>query len=198
VNNHAVERIRAATFPSALKGYDRAAVDGFLDELAQTLATGGAEGDEEGRGELVRRELERIGESTTAILTDAHDAAETIRRDAEQRIRHQLAEANLRAEALQGDADEYAEQVREEADAYARKTRAAADAFAREARERAERETEQALEDAVRRRREVEQVISDLEGRRDAVIEQLRRLVAEAGGPSQEASPIAGGQGTHA
>jgi DivIVA domain-containing protein len=191
VNEDAVERIRSASFPSALKGYDRGAVDRFLDELSERLA-GDPELEADSRSDVVRRELERIGESTTAILTDAHDAAEAMRRDAEQRVRQQLAEVNLRVEALQGEADEYAERVREEADAYARRTRAAADGFAAEEREKAERAAEQLLEDAERRRRDIEAIISDLEARRDTVIEQLRRLVDSAAGggePTTSAAP---------
>ncbi len=202
-----VDRIRSASFSLARKGYDKREVDGFLDELADWMETGG---DGEGpSADLVRRELERIGEQTTAILTEAHDAAETMRSGADRQVRQQLADANIKAETLRSSAEEYAEEVREEADSYARRTRAEADAIAEqarsevdgaqaEAREKAERAARQIVEDANRRRTEVEKVISDLEQRREAIVGELRRLASAAGigagegtapEPSQEPTP---------
>ena len=124
MDEHSLDRIRNATFSHSVRGYDRNEVDEFLDELADWLETGG-EG--EAAVEAVRTELERIGEQTAGILTEAHDAAEAIREDAAADVRKQLVDANLTREAAH-DADEYAQKAREEADAYARKVRSDADA----------------------------------------------------------------------
>jgi DivIVA domain-containing protein len=139
VDQDVVDRIRSASFALARKGYEKREVDRFLDELADWLETGG---DDTARSDLVRRELERIGEQTTAILTEAHDAAETMHTGAERQVRQQLADANIKADAMRSSAEEYAEEVREEADSYARRARAEADA----ATERARIEVESALE----------------------------------------------------
>ncbi|HEX2128949.1 MAG TPA: DivIVA domain-containing protein [Solirubrobacterales bacterium] len=221
-----VDRIRSASFSLARKGYDKREVDAFLDDLADWFETSAPGGAEDAHGpDPLRRELERIGEQTTAILTEAHDAAETMRAGAERQVRQQLADANIKADTLRSSAEEYAEEVREEADAYARRVRAEADATAErarieadtdaqevrseleaevsrirqdaeeyakrlrsqaettiaEAREKGERSAKQILDDATRRRGEVEKVIADLEQRREAIVGELRRLASAAG-----------------
>ncbi|MGH2954248.1 MAG: DivIVA domain-containing protein [Solirubrobacterales bacterium] len=122
-----VDRIRRATFPMARRGYDKREVERYLGQLADWLETGGGD---EARSDTVRSELERIGEQTAAILTQAHDAAEAMRTQADREIRQQLADANLKAESMRSTADEYAQETREEADAYAMKMRSDVDAYA--------------------------------------------------------------------
>jgi DivIVA domain-containing protein len=237
VDQDSVDRIRSATFPVAMRGYDRHEVERYLNELADWLETGG---DEEARADLVAPELERIGEQVSTILTEAHAAATKMRADAEAEVRRQLADVNRKAEEIRERAEQYAEETREEADAFAIKTRAEANAQAEEVRaeadaylaetreeadaydrgvrkeaddaarelraktEKAARETtdkadaeaRRILEDANRRRAEIEKVIGDLEQRRQAVIEELRRLATDvagaAGAPLPGREPEAG------
>jgi DivIVA domain-containing protein len=199
-----VDRIRNARFSHAVRGYDRHEVDQFLAELADWLE----DSDDDAVAASVRAELERIGEQTAGILTDAHDAAQAIRSDAEREVRQTLIDANLKSEALRSTAEEYAEETREEADAYARKARADADAYARKtrgdtdsyvanarkevdgalekARAAGEREAKQIAEEANRRRRDIEAVISDLEERRDAVLSELERLASGLAGTATQ------------
>jgi cell division septum initiation protein DivIVA len=187
-----------------VRGYDRNEVDRFLAELADWLDERG----DDPTSELVRAELERIGEQTSNILTEAHDAAEAIRADAEREVRQKLIDANLRSESLSGDANTYAEETREEADAYARKTRSGADSYAektraeadtyaaaarkkadgahQEAQSAAERDAKRIVEEATRRRRDIEAVISDLEQRRDAVLSELEKLASGLAGTATE------------
>lgn len=198
MDRRSIDRIRNANFAHAVRGYDRNEVDAFLAELAEWLATGGADN---AGAEAVRAELERVGERTTGILTEAHDAAQQIKEDASRDVRQQLVDANVTAEGLRGSAEEYSEKTREEADAYARKTRKDADAFAEqskadaeaeaaETRAAAEREAEQIVADANRRRGEVEARITDLEERRDAVLAELDRLASGiAGAATQHRGP---------
>ena len=91
------------------------------------------------------------------------------------------------------DAEAYAANARAEADTYASKTRAEADAYAASTRQGAERdaaatakagqdEAKRIVDDANRRRRDIETVISDLEARRDAVVSELERLASEVAG----------------
>ena len=122
-----VDRIRSATFPIARRGYEKREVERYLNQLADWLETGGGD---EARSDTVRRELERIGEQTAGILTQAHDAAEAMRTQADREIRQQLADANLKAESMRSTADEYAQETREQADAYAVKMRRDVDAYA--------------------------------------------------------------------
>lgn len=186
MDGHSIERIRRASFSHSVRGYDRAEVDQFLGEVADWLQTGGGD---DPAAELVRTELERVGEQVGAILTEAHDAAEAIREDADAQARKHLVDANVTSESVRGGADEYAETTRKDADSYARKARADADAYAEQAREAADadagdirgdaqREAERIVSEANRRRAGVESVISDLEQRRDAVLAELERLAS--------------------
>ena len=208
MDEHSLERIRNATFSHSVRGYDRGEVDQFLTELADWLERGG---EDDAAVEAVRAELERVGEQTGGILTEAHDAAEAIRADAADDARKQLIDANVTVEKLRSGADEYAGQVREEADAYARKVRTdaddyvkqslpeaeaeakrvrdEADADALDSRENAEREAKRIVEEANGRRRDVEEVISDLEQRRDAVLAELDRLASGIAGTATQHRP---------
>jgi len=194
MDRRSIDRIRNADFAHAVRGYDRGEVDAFLAELAEWLATGGA--DNSG-AEAVRTELERVGERTTGILTEAHDAAQRIQEDASRDVRQQLVDANVTAEGLRGSAEEYSEKTREEADAYARRTRKDADAFAEqskaeaetevaESRAAAKREAEQIVADADRRRTEAEARIAELEQRRDGVLAELDRLASGIAGAATQ------------
>jgi DivIVA domain-containing protein len=206
VDEHSIARIRNANFSHSVRGYDRSEVDQFLVELADWLETGG--GEHAAGVESVRTELERIGEQTAAILTEAHAAAEAIRSDATAQVRQQLVDANLTAESLRAEAGEFSADARDEADAYARKVRGDADSYAESARSEAEAETEEdragarkeadrIVADAHRRKESVEAVISDLEKRRDAVLAELERLATGIAGtatehrPAQQAAPEA-------
>ena len=65
MDQESIERIRTATFGVSRRGYDKRDVDRFLERLADWLETGGGD---EARSEVVRTELERIGEQTGQIL----------------------------------------------------------------------------------------------------------------------------------
>lgn len=194
MDGRSIDRIRNASFAHAVRGYDRNEVDGFLRELAEWLETGG---DDVAGSELVRAELERVGERTTAILTEAHDAAELIREDATRDVRQQLVDANVTVESLRGSAEEYAEKTREEADAYVRRNRNDADAYAEQARADAEAEAaeirananEQAqkiVAEAKRRKGEIEATVGELEQRRDEVLAELERLASGIAGTATQ------------
>lgn len=190
-----IERIRNATFSLTVRGYDRNEVDAFLAQLADWLETGGGGG--AAAVEAVRTELERIGEQTAGILTEAHQAAEGIRADAAAGVRHQLVDANQTTEKIRAEAAEYAADTRDEADAYARKVRGEADAYASrttaeieselaEDREAAEKEAARIVAEANKRKADIESVISDLEQRRDAVLAELDRLASGIVGTATE------------
>jgi DivIVA domain-containing protein len=203
VDEHSIERIRNANFSISVRGYDRNEVDRFLTEVADWLATG--EGEGAAANEAVRLELERVGEQTAAILTEAHVAAQAIREDASRDVRQSLVGANSTADSLRTDANEYAADTRDEADAYARKVRGDADSYGDRVRNEAEseaaetrsdltKEGERILADATRRKAEIEKVITDLEQRRDAVLAELERLASGLVGTATEHRAPANGE----
>jgi cell division initiation protein len=83
-----------ADFPVGLRGYDRMAVDAYVQQTAQLVAELQATRSPEA---AVRRALERVGEQISGILQRAHDTAEEItaqsRREAEDRLEKARVEA---------------------------------------------------------------------------------------------------------
>jgi DivIVA domain-containing protein len=172
VEQDAIERIRTATFSDARRGYDRQEVDTYLARLADWLEGGGGD---QARSEIVKRELERVGQKTAAILTEAQDAAQSIRSEAENEATERLEAARREVESARADADHYARETRDEADKQAAaKIKEAGDEAAR------------MIEDGQRRKREIEKLISDLEARRDAVLSGLEQLSSEIAGTATQ------------
>ena len=149
------EDVRRATFPQALRGYDREAVHDMLDRVADWM---------EGKGSAVssaapgmREELAKVGEKTAGILTAAEEAAR-----------------NLRDEAA-----EYAERLRADADDEARKARLNASQRMDEMIAEAEAKAQGIIDDAIARRRQLNQAISSLVDRRDEIAADATRLAEE-------------------
>ena len=203
------DRIRSATFGIGRKGYDKREVERFLNQLADWLESGGSD---QVRADTFRRELEKIGERTSAILSAAHEAGEELRADAEGEAQQTLNAVREEAELKRADADTYSHDSRSSADGYSEKAHAAADAYAaktrgeaddyaaavraeadrdadeiesqtrtraREMVELAKSESERVISEGRKRRADIEAVITDLVGRRDAVLADIDRLTGQ-------------------
>jgi DivIVA domain-containing protein len=151
-----IERIRSATFSIARKGYEKREVERFLGKVADWLEAGGGD---QARSDLVKRELERVGEKTASILASAEDSAAEIRAEAEQE-----------AEDARGRADEDARRRIAEAQAKAKRI----------------------VDEGVKRRQNLESVISDLVSRRDAVLSDVERLVSQLKAAASSHTPPPG------
>ncbi len=83
-----------ADFPVGLRGYDRLAVDAYVQQTSQLVAELQATRSPEA---AVRKALERVGEQISGILQRAHTTAEEItsqsRAEAEDRLEHARIEA---------------------------------------------------------------------------------------------------------
>jgi DivIVA domain-containing protein len=200
VDQTSLDRIRNATFPSSRRGYDKQEVEKFLARLADWLETGGGD---ESRSETVKRELERVGERTGAILSQAEDSAQAIRAEAEAEAQKTTSEADAYSEQTRSEADSYSEETRSEADAYAEKTRSEADAEAAEVRADADRDAKEAIADGeaqaarivaegTRRREDIESVIADLVRRRDEILADTEDLTGKLTAAVTEHRPEAG------
>ena len=102
-----------ADFPVALRGYDRIAVDAYVQQTSQLVAELQATRSPEA---AVRKALERVGEQISGILQRAHTTAEEItaqsRAEAEDRLEHArieaaeiIASAHQRVKDLDADTD---------------------------------------------------------------------------------------------
>lgn len=184
VDQTSLDRIRNATFPSSRRGYDKQEVEKFLARLADWLETGAGD---ESRSDTVKRELERVGERTGAILSQAEDSAQQIRSEAESLALEAVEKGNLQAGQSRKEADAYAKKTRADADAYSDQTRSATDRDAAEIRAEAEADARDTIADAqaragriveegTQRREDVESVIADLVRRRDEVLDDTEEL----------------------
>jgi len=104
----ASERLRDVSFPLAVRGYDRRAVDQFVEELRAVVADLEAR---QTREDVVQKVLDELGEETAGILQRAHETADEIASRSRAQADGRLQRAEREAEIAKRDADEYAEQV---------------------------------------------------------------------------------------
>jgi DivIVA domain-containing protein len=104
----AVERIRGRTFPLAVRGYDRRAVDEFLEEIVELVTD--LEG-RQSRETLVQRVLDEIGEETASILQRAHETADEIAARSRAQAEGRLQRAEREADITRREAEKHSEQV---------------------------------------------------------------------------------------
>ena len=83
-----------ADFPTALRGYDRVAVDEYVRQTRQLVAELQATRSPEA---AVRRALERVGEQISGILQRAHETAEQITAQSRSEAEDRLEQARLDA-----------------------------------------------------------------------------------------------------
>jgi DivIVA domain-containing protein len=104
----AAERLRIASFPLAVRGYDRRAVDEFLEELHALVSDLESRQTREG---VVQKALDELGEETAGILQRAHATADEITARSRAQADGRLQRAEREAEIVRREADEYAEKV---------------------------------------------------------------------------------------
>ena len=104
----ASELLTDVSFPTAVRGYDRRAVDDFIEQLRALVADLEARQPREG---VVQKALDELGEETAGILQRAHETADEIAARSRAQADGRLQRAEREAELTRRDADEYAEQV---------------------------------------------------------------------------------------
>jgi DivIVA domain-containing protein len=104
----AVERIANRDFPLAVRGYDRHAVDAFVQEVLELVAE--LEG-RQTRESVVQRALDEIGEETAGILQRAHETADEIAARSRAQAEGRIQRAEREADMMRQQADAYSEQI---------------------------------------------------------------------------------------
>src|SRR3954470_5593087 len=102
------DEIANRTFPVAMRGYDRAAVDAFLQEVVELIT------DLEGRqtqDSVVQRAIAEVGEETAGILQRAHETAEEIAARSRAQAEGRIQRAEREPELLRQEADAYSEKI---------------------------------------------------------------------------------------
>ena len=102
------EEISDRTFPVAMRGYDRATVDAFLQEVVEIIT------DLESRqtqDTVVQRAIAEVGEETASILQRAHETAEEIAARSRAQAEGRIQRAERESELLRQEADAYSEKI---------------------------------------------------------------------------------------
>lgn len=99
-------------FPVVLRGYDRMAVEAYVNKITQLVAELYATRSPEG---AVRRALERVGGEVSAILQRAHETANQITTDSRSEGEGRLMRAREEADALERSSRQRARELEQEA-----------------------------------------------------------------------------------
>jgi len=104
----ATQRIANRDFPLAVRGYDRHAVDEFVQEVLELVSE--LEG-RQTRESVVQRALDEIGEETAGILQRAHETADEVAARSRAQAEGRIQRAEREADMLRQQADAYSEQL---------------------------------------------------------------------------------------
>src|SRR6202000_533873 len=96
-------RLVEADFPTSMRGYDRHAVDDYVEQVSRLVAELQAARSPEA---AVRRALERVGEQISGILQRAHDTAEQITAQSRSEAEDRLEEARHEASRITASAEQ--------------------------------------------------------------------------------------------
>jgi len=107
-NRSASDMIAHREFPLAVRGYDRHAVDEFMQEVLELVSE--LEG-RQTRESVVQRALDEIGEETAGILQRAHETADEIAARSRAQAEGRIQRAEREADMVRLQADAYSEEV---------------------------------------------------------------------------------------
>lgn len=173
------EDIRDPSFPAAVRGYDRRAVDTYVERINGLIAELQVSGSPRA---AVRHALDRVGEQTSGILQHARGTAEEIttsaREEAEETTARAKAEAHDVTTGAQGQASDTIARASAEADELVAGARSEADAILVRANDQSETTLARARIDAEGRVRQVEEEIASLRNDADARMRALQADIA--------------------
>jgi DivIVA domain-containing protein len=191
VRDRVPAELRNVSFPVSMRGYDRAAVEAYVQRVNRVIAELEVSRSPQA---AIRHALDRVGEQTVAILREARESAERIavaaRDDADQTIQEAKAEAadlvvNASADAEQerAAAKQTLADAQAEANELVSQARAEAEGILADARGEAERRQQQTDDEIEARQAKAEARLRELESdahavsaERDALVEQLHSI----------------------
>ena len=171
--------IRNVSFPSSVRGYDRSAVDGYVERVNQVIAE--LEMRSSPRA-AVRHALEQVGEQTTGILQRARETAEEITASARREAEEATARAKAEAADIVLSASTASERASSEADRLIATSKAEADQILAEARAEAEKHLARAREEVAALREEGEARLRELHADIAATWKERRELLDDVRG----------------
>jgi DivIVA domain-containing protein len=176
VRDEEVAEVLAADFPVAtLRGYDRTAVDAYVQRASRVIAELQASSSPQA---AVRYALEQVSEQTRSILQQAHDTAATMEAQSRKQAADQLDAAARDSAEERADAERYATELRASAERDAVEMRTSAERDAAEMRTSAERDAADLRSAADMRVREAEDEVIEIWQERERLVEDARDVAA--------------------
>jgi DivIVA domain-containing protein len=103
-----IDELREVSFPLAVRGYDRAAVDRYVEMVNRVIAELEISRSPEA---AVKAAVAQVSEETRGILERAHEAAEEITARSRSRADDRIQEAEAEAAQIRGDAEQHVRQL---------------------------------------------------------------------------------------
>jgi DivIVA domain-containing protein len=158
--DHVPSDIRSISFPVAVRGYDRGAVEAYVKRVNHVIAELEVSRSPQA---AVRHALDRVGKQTIAVLQEARESADKLMAAAREEGDEAKARAKAEAARLVVDANADAERVQAEAEKVLADARqkaseivAEARAEAQELRKQTKQELDSLRQEAERRRQEIQ------------------------------------------
>jgi DivIVA domain-containing protein len=103
-----IDELREVEFPLAVRGYDRAAVDRYVEMVNRVIAELEISRSPEA---AVKAAVSQVSEETRGILERAHETAEEITARSRARADDRIQEAEAEAVRIRGDAEKHVQQL---------------------------------------------------------------------------------------
>ena len=171
--------IRNVSFPSSVRGYDRSAVDGYVERVNRVIAE--LEMRSSPRA-AVRHALEQVGEQTSGILQRARETAEEITASARKEAEETTGRAKAEAADIVLNASSESDRARDEVDRLIAGAKAEADEILTKARAEAEKFLARAREEVAALREEGEMRLRELHADIAATWKERRELLDDVRG----------------
>ena len=168
--SHVPAEIRNVSFPAAMRGYDRAAVEAYVRRVNRVIAELEVTRSPQA---AVKHAVERVSEQTKQILEDARESAEQITATARADGDEILAGAKAEAAELVVNASAEADRVRAETEQLIASAKAEAEQRVAGAKAEAQQIVDTANATAEERRRQSEQELAKLQQEAEAKMREL-------------------------
>ncbi|HEY2398505.1 MAG TPA: DivIVA domain-containing protein [Solirubrobacteraceae bacterium] len=168
--------IRNVSFSTAMRGYDRREVDGYVEEVNRVIAELEISRSPQS---AVKHALDRVGEQTSGVLQRAREVADELTATALAEADHATRRASVEAEEILEKAQTQAHQLRAQSQEESEELLARARAEATESVERAEEQVRTLHEGAEGRLRALQADIEASAAKRRALLEELQRTASE-------------------
>jgi DivIVA domain-containing protein len=186
LRDHVPAEIRDVSFPGAVRGYDRRAVDAYVKQVNRVIAELEVSRSPQS---AVRNALDRVGTQTSGILQRARESAEEITAGAAAEAEETTGRAKAEAEEINASARAKAEETTARAKSEAEETLARLRSEAAEQVQRVEGEIEALRKEADTRMRKLSADTEAIRGEREALLDEIRQLAGRL-------EEIAGGAAT--